>query len=212
MRNLTKLLALAVMVVAFASCGLSKKFKSKQAYELEAVEKRDSSELYSAASTTAVKEQSVDKGVIVTEREVTTVTEKGGKSKVTVKKGDLRHGDNYLKDSAGVVVKAILDTLNKTLTLEVNTPSERTTRTEKERITESKDNTTNREERKDQQQQKHVAVSGESRRSEDASSSVSESSPDRLAVFLSRFGWWIGLGVVVVFLAWWFFGVGRKRK
>ncbi|MGO3195480.1 MAG: hypothetical protein ACTIKE_15810 [Sphingobacterium sp.] len=64
-----------------------------------------------------VKSKEVDKGTTVTERTTTTKTTKGGPSSIVIKKGDLKNGENYLKDSAGNDVKAVLDTLKGTLSL-----------------------------------------------------------------------------------------------
>jgi len=157
-----------------------------------------------------VKEREVDKGTIVTERTTTSVTEKGGKSKVTITKDDLKPGENYLRDSAGNEIKAVVDTLGKTLTVEITTKGQRTETTVQERITENRDVSKEREESNEQKQEKQVAVTVDQRREEAQSQSSSESKPSAWAIF----GNWIGIAVAVVivlgFLLW-YFGI-RKQK
>lgn len=211
--RLSKLLAMVAIVVAFASCGTLRKNKNKQSQSIETVNKKDSLEVSTATSSGEVKEQVIDKGTVVTQRETTTVTEKGGKSKIILKKGELKPGDNFLRDSAGQVVRAVLDTISNTLTLELNAPAERSTKTERETITEKKYQTTNKEEKQEQKQEKQVAVTAEQRRGEKSSSSASESQPSATGII----GNWIGIAIaiaifiVVVGLAWWFFGINKKK-
>ncbi|MFD1770853.1 hypothetical protein [Sphingobacterium suaedae] len=212
MRSVSKLLALVVIVAVSASCGLSKKFKSKQAYQLETVNKRDSSEVSSSYSKGQVKEQTTDRGKVVTERTTTTVTEKpSGNSRVVINKDDLKPGENYLLDSAGNQIKAVLDTLGKTLTLDIVTPGEKSTRTTNERITEQKDETNQREENNEEQQNKQVGVTNEQRRNEKSSSAVSNSQPSATGIFSNWIGAAVTVLLVVIGLAWWFFGIRKNR-
>lgn len=209
--RLSKLLAMVAIVVAFASCGTLRKNKNKQSQSIETVSKKDSLEVSTATSSGEVKEQVIDKGIVVTQRETTTVTEKGGKSKVILKKGDLKPGDNFLRDSAGQVVKAVLDTMSNTLTLEINTPTERSTKTEREIVTEKKDVTQQREDKQEQKQEKQVAVAAEQRRSDKSSSSMNSSQPSATGII----GNWIGLAIAILIVligaAWWFFGINKKK-
>src|SRR5690606_9289823 len=145
--GLSKILAMVVIVATVSSCGIFRKTKHKQKQGLEEVVKRDCVSAETSTRTGEVKARHVDKGTVITERTTTSVTEKGGKSKVTIGKGDLKPGENYLRDSAGNEIKAVLDTLGKTLTLELNVPDERTETTTNERITENRDNTRDREEK-----------------------------------------------------------------
>ena len=202
---------MVAIVAAFASCGMLRKNKNKQSHQIETVAKRDSVEVSTATSSGEIKEQTIDKGTIVTQRETTTVTEKGGRSKITVKKGELKPGDNFLRDSAGQVVKAVLDTMANTLTFEINTPPERTTKTENETITEKKDQTKEREEKHEQKQEKQVAVTAEQRRSEKSSSTVSNSQPSATGIIGNWIGGAVAVLLVVIGLAWWFFGRNNNR-
>lgn len=210
MERISKLLALVVMVTAFASCGIFRKTKHKERHSLEEVVKRDCVAVETTTYNGEVKERESDKGTIVTERTTTSVTEKGGKSKVTIGKGDLKPGENYLRDSAGNEIKAVLDTLGKTLTLEITTKGERTETTVQERITENRDVSKEREESNEQKQEKQVAVAVDQRREEAQSQSSSESKPSIWGIF----GNWIGIAVAVVivlgFLLW-YFGVKRRK-
>lgn len=118
-----KLLAIAVMVMAAASCGTLRN-KQKQSSTLKIVEgaKVEQTLTESTGAKTEITEKEVDKGTVVTERETTTTTiREGSKLRVTAQKEALKPGENFLRDSAGQQVKAILDTLNKTLTIEIET-------------------------------------------------------------------------------------------
>ena len=208
MERLSKVLALVVIVTAFASCGIFRKTKHKERHTIEEVVKRDCVSMENATKKGEVKQREVDKGSVVTERTTTSVTEKGGKSKVTIGKGDLKHGENYLRDSAGNEVKAVLDTLGKTLTLEITTKGERTETTVQERITEQKDATKEREEKQDETGSKQVAVAVDQRREETSSESSSESKPS----FWGIFGNWIGISVAVVIVLGFILWYWRKGK
>lgn len=202
---------MVVIVATVSSCGIFRKTKHKQKHSIEEVSKQESVSAETNTSKGEVKERSVDKGTVVTERTTTTVTEKGGKSRVTIVKGDLKPGENYLRDSAGNEIKAVLDTLGKTLTLELNVPDERTETTTNERITENRDNTRDREEKQEQKQEKQTAVAVEQRREENTEVSSSESKPS----FWGLMGNWIGIAVAVVIVLGfmlWYFGVRRKVK
>lgn len=207
-----KVLAIAVIVSAFASCGVLKnKSKSSQRSSIEELVKRDCVTIDKSSSKGEVKELSTDKGTIVTERETTTTTEKGGKSKVGIKLKDLKHGDNYLRDSAGQQVKAVLDTLNKVLTVETEVPKEKQTTTTKERITENKDKQENKESKQEEQVNKQTAIVTQDQRRESMDNKASESKPNPWAILTNNIGWAIGAVIVVIVLVWWFFGIGKKK-
>lgn len=208
-----KLLAMVVVLATFASCGIFKN-KSKQKHKLEIVEgvKIEKKVEESSSSLTKVKEREIDKGTVVTERTTTaTTTTVGNKGKVVIKKGDLKPGENYLRDSAGPLVKAILDTLNKTLTLEIDQPSTTTQSVTNEKIYENKDVSKEKEEEKQESANKQVALTVDSTRREIQQDSSSQSTPSTKGMLW----FWIGLGVfvlmVVIIGAWWFFGIGRRK-
>ncbi|MDM1046737.1 hypothetical protein [Sphingobacterium hotanense] len=118
-----KLLSIAVMVMAAASCGTLRN-KQKQSSSLKIVEgaKVEQTLTESTGRKVEIKEKEVDKGAVVTERETTTTTiREVSKIRVTSQKEDLKPGENFLSDSAGQQAKAILDTLNKTLIIEIET-------------------------------------------------------------------------------------------
>src|SRR5690606_16927446 len=191
MERISRILAMVVIVATISSCGIFRKTKHKQTQGLEEVVKSDCVSVERSTRTGEVKERHVDKGTVVTERTTTSVTERGGKSRVVIGKGDLKPGENYLRDSAGNEIKAVLDTLGKTLTLELNVPDERTETTTNERITENRDNTRDREEKQEQKQEKQTAVAVEQRREENTEVSSSESKPS----FWGLMGNWIGIAV-----------------
>ena len=113
-----KLLSIAVMVMAAASCGTLRN-KQKQSSSLKIIEgaKVEQTLTESTGRKAEIKEKEVDKGAVVTERETTTTTTREVSTiRVTAQKEDLKPGENFLRDSAGQQAKAILDTLNKTMT------------------------------------------------------------------------------------------------
>lgn len=207
-----KIIAMACAVCALASCG-SLRNKSKQSASLEVVEGAKVVKTINeqSGSNVDIKEVEQDKGIVTTERETTTTTVKeGSKSKVVIKKDDLKPGENFLKDSAGQQIKAVLDTLNKTLTIEVTSKGETTTTTTKERITDQRDLSKERNESKQDSSNKQVATTQEQQRRVSEESSSSESKPNIWAVFVSKIGWGIAFLIILIGVLWWFFGVRKK--
>ncbi|TCV17149.1 hypothetical protein EDC17_101168 [Sphingobacterium alimentarium] len=207
-----RIIAMACVVCVLASCG-SLRNKSKQSASLEVVEgaKVEQTINEQSGSNVDIKEVEKDKGVITTERETTTTTVKeGSKSKVVIKKDDLKPGENFLKDSAGQQVKAVLDTLNKTLTIEVTSKDETTTTNVKERITDQRDLSKERHESKQDSTNKQVANAQEVNRRVSEESSASESKPNVWAVFVSKIGWGVAFLIILLGVLWWFFR-GAKR-
>lgn len=207
-----RIIAMACVVCVLASCG-SLRNKSKQSASLEVVEgaKVEQTINEQSRSSLEVKEVEKDKGVITTERETTTTTVKeGSKSKVVIKKEDLKPGENFLKDSAGQQVKAVLDTLNKTLTIEVTSKGETTTTNIKERITDQRDLSKERNESKQDSTNKQVANAQEVNRRVSDESSSSESKPNVWAVFVSKIGWGVAFLIILIGVLWWFFRGARK--
>ena len=199
--NFVKILLSVVIVAMVSSCGLRNKLRHKVINKSEQVIKVESDETQSSVSSSNVVQQEVDKGTVVTERESTTVTKGEEKSKVSIRKGDIKAGENFIKDSAGNMVKAILDTLNKTLTIEMSIP----TITENkvvERIFERKNTVIDRKEERKDSTTKQVASAVEvSRRNQDKLDR-SESKPNiwgRVAI--------IGILIFVVGVVFWV----RKR-
>lgn len=205
MERISKLLLIVVTVAIVSSCGVFRnKSKNKNVQDVEAAVRVEKKVEESTGSTSVAKETEVDKGVVVTERKTTTKTTTGGKSKVEIKKGDIKEGENFLRDTAGNMVRAVLDTLDKTLTLEFNLPVTTAETTTNERITESKNNHREREEESRDTTRKEIAVTVDSIRREISEQSSSESSPNVWALFVNKIGWAVGLVVVIGFLLWWF--------
>ena len=196
-----------------ASCG-SLRNKSKSSAKLEIVEgaKVEQTITEQSGSKVAVTEREVDKGVVVTEKETkTTTTTEGSKVRVTIRKDELKPGDNFIPmDSAVGLIKAVLDTLNKTLTIEVTTPPSTIESIVKERKTEHKDVERERKEEKQDSTNKQVATQAQMDRREGMQSGESESKPNIWAVLVSKIGWGIAFLIILIGVAWWFFGV-RKR-
>lgn len=202
-----KILALVVVVTAFVSCSVFKKTsKSSNKKDIEQVSKRDSVYIDKSTSKGEVKEQLIDRGLVITERETTTTTEKGGKSKVGIKLGDLKHGDNYLRDSAGQQVKAVLDTLNKVLTIETELPKERTTTVIKEKTTEKKDKQEKKGSKQEDNLNKQVAVRDEQKYKDVEVVKNTKEDPSGKGIIFGAVG-----VLIVVFALLWYFGV-RPRK
>jgi len=166
-----------------------------------------------SGSKMAVQEREVDKGTVVTERQTTTTTTtEGSKGKAVIRKGDLKPGENFIPmDSAVGLIKAVLDTLNKTLTLEVATPPSKTESVVNERITEQRNATKERKEERQDTSSKQVAVQAEQARRVDQSSGESKSEPNIWAVFASKIGWAVAFLVILIGVCWWFFGIGRRK-
>lgn len=207
-----KLLALVVVLATLASCG-SLRNKSKQSASLEIVEGAKVQQTINeqSGSSIEVKEVEKDKGVVTTERETTTTTVKeGSKSKVVIKKDDLKPGENFLRDSAGSQVKAVLDTLNKTLTIEVTSKGETTTTNIKERITDQRDLSKQRNESKQDSTNKQVANAQEQTRRVSDESSSSSSKPNGWAILMNNIGWGVAFLIILLGVLWWFFK-GAKR-
>lgn len=40
---------------------------------------------------------------------------------------------------------------------------------------------------------------------------IKESKPDKWAVFVNNIGWFVGAAILLIILAWWFFGIGRRK-
>lgn len=207
-----KFLALVVVLATLASCG-SLRNKSKQSASLEVVEGSKVEQIINeqSGSSLDIKEVEKDKGVVTTERETTTTTVKeGSRSKVTISKGDLKPGENFLRDSAGQQIKAVLDTLNKTLTIEVTSKGETTTTNIKERITDQRDLSKERNESKQDSTNKQIANAQEVNRRVSEESSASESKPNVWAILMNNIGWGIALLIIIIGVLWWFFK-GAKR-
>lgn len=166
---LNKLIASVVIVTAFASCGLFRKStKHVEKHSLEVVSKRDSTLSEKTQKDSLQRTVKVDKGTILTETEITTVTEKkGGKVSGSVPVEKVKSGaEILLKDSAGFKILVQLDTLKQTLTVKSESPGEKITQHTKQIVTEKKDAKEESEKKGSEQVQKQVAVSHEQRQKE----------------------------------------------
>lgn len=210
--KLIKTFAFVAMLATLASCGMLRN-KSKHSQELkikESAEIRATSN-ESSGSKSTVKEKEIDKGVIITERETTTKTTREGKrGKIIINKGDLNHGENMLMD-AELMVNAVLDTLNKTLTLEIDVPDEITETKVKEKITENKDQDKERDSNTQDSSKNKVAVQAQQNRNEAQQMDESDSSPNVWAILMNNIGWAIGFLVILIGVCWWFFGFRRNK-
>ena len=206
--NAGRYMALVVMVATLASCG-SLRNKSRSSEKLEIIEgaKLQQTTTEQAGSKVAVAEREVDKGTVVTERTTTTTTSRdGAKGTAVIRKGDLKHGENTIPmDSALGLIKAVLDTLNQTLTIEVTTPAAKSETVITERITEHKDTERDRKEERQDTSSKQVATQVQTDRRESASGEESESKPNIWAVLVSKIGWGIAGVIVIGFVLWYFF-------
>ena len=205
--RLIKLIVLAAIVSALASCSIFKNSNSnKQKKETEQVFKKDSTESDKSKTQTESKQEYTDSGTIVTERETKTVTEKKSNSKIGIKLKDLKHGDNYLRDSAGKEVKAVLDTINKVLTIESKTDTEVTTTTTKEKITDKKDVKDKKEEKKEEQINKQVATREEQKHKDKEAIGIKSTEPSGKGII-----WGAVAILVIVFGIMLYFGIRPKK-
>lgn len=203
-----KILAMACLVCVLASCG-SLRNKSKSSEKLEIIEgaKLQQTATEQSGSKVAITEREVDKGTVVTKRTTTTTTNRdGAKGTAVIRKGDLKPGENTIPmDSALGLIKAVLDTLNQTLTIEVTTPAAKSETVITERITEHRDVERERKEEQQDTSSKQVATQVQSDRRESASGEESESKPNIWAVLVSKIGWGIAGVIVIGFVLWYFF-------
>lgn len=209
-----RMVAMVCLVCIFASCGsLRNKSKSSGKLEIKEGAKVEQTIKEQSGSKSVVQDREIDKGTVVTERQTTTTTTtEGSKGKAVIRKGDLKPGENIIPmDSAVGMIKAVLDTLNKTLTLEVTTPSSRKETVVNERITERKDVEKERKEERQDTSSKQVAVQAEQARRVDESSGESKSEPNIWALFASKIGWAVAFLVILIGVCWWFFGIGRRK-
>ena len=203
-----KILAMACLACVLASCG-SLRNKSRSSEKLEIIEgaKLQQTTTEQSGSKVAVAEREVDKGTVVTERTTTTTTNRdGAKGTAVIRKGDLKHGENTIPmDSALGLIKAVLDTLNQTLTIEVTTPAAKSETVITERITERKDVERERKEERQDTSSKQVATQVQSDRRESASGEENESKPNIWAVLVSKIGWGIAGVILIGFVLWYLF-------
>ncbi|SEG75704.1 hypothetical protein [Sphingobacterium lactis] len=203
-----KILAMACLVCVLASCG-SLRNKSKSSEKLEIIEgaKLQQTATEQSGSKVAITEREVDKGTVVTERTTTTTTNRdGAKGTAVIRKGDLKPGENTIPmDSALGLIKAVLDTLNQTLTIEVTTPAAKSETVITERITERKDVDRERKEERQDTSSKQVATQVQSDRRESASGEENESKPNIWAVLVSKIGWGIAGVILIGFVLWYLF-------
>ncbi|WP_313672024.1 hypothetical protein [Sphingobacterium multivorum] len=166
---LNKLIAMVVIVITFASCGLFRRStKHVEKHSLEVVSKRDSSLSEKTQKDSLQRTVKVDKGTIVTETETTTVTEKkGGKVSGSIGVDKVKSGaEILLKDSAGFKILVQLDTLKQTLTVRSESPGEKVTQHTKQSVTEHKDLAQSEEKKGSEKVEKQVATSQEHRQKE----------------------------------------------
>ncbi|WP_343566340.1 hypothetical protein [Sphingobacterium sp.] len=203
---LSKVFASVVIVITFASCGLFRKStKQVEKSSLEVVNKRDSTLSEKTQKDSLQHTIKTDRGVIVTETETITVTEKkGGKVSGSVGLDKLKSGVAILlKDSAGFKISALLDTLNNKLSINSESPSEKETKHTKQTITEHKDVKEESEKKGAEQVQKQVAVNHEQRQKESTKIENIQKEPKG-----TSFIWfWLGIGLAVCLVIWWI-----KRK
>jgi len=209
-----RIVAMVCVLCIFSSCGsLRNKSRSSGKLEIKEGAKVEQTIKEQSGSKSVVQDREIDKGTVVTERQTatTTITE-GSKGKAVIRKGDLKPGENIIPmDSAVGMIKAVLDTLNKTLTLEVTTPSSKKETVVNEKITERKDVEKERKEERQDTSSKQVAVQAEQNRRETSQTSQSTSTPNIWAVFASKIGWAIAFLVILIGVCWWFFGIGRRK-
>lgn len=212
MKNINVLI-LAVILIAFSACSTRKKTSSREVTKTETVVKKDSVSVSSEVSKGQVKEQIVDKGTVVFEKETTTTTIKpDSKTTITVRKDSLKPGQNTLSDSMGRVVLANLDTVRGLLSFEITVPGETTTTTSKERSTENKDRTEDRQSDNEESKQKNVAVTGEDRRKTLEDNRAKESTPSATGVVANYVGWGLLVLIVVIGLLIYFRITGKNDK
>lgn len=193
---LNKLLALVVIVITFASCSIFKKSeKHKVKTTLEVVCRKDSTSIEQVKKDSLERTIKVDKGVIITETETTTTTErKGAIVKGSVALDKLKTGLEILvKDSAGFKISVLLDTLSNQLTAKSESPGETTTTTTKSTTTEQKNSKEEKQKSGSSEENKQVAMSQEHRQKESVTVEDKKVEPKG-----SSFIWFAVAGLVFV--------------
>jgi len=206
---LNKLIASVVIVITFASCGLFRKStKHVEKSSLEVVSKRDSSLSEKTQKDSLQRTVKVDKGVIITETETTTTTEKkGGKvsGSVPVDKA-LSGAEILLKDSAGFKILVQLDTLRQVFSVRAESPGEKITQYTKQTVTENKDYSEKSEKQGSEKIEKQVATSIEHRQKESAKIEDVKKEPKGSMMI------WLGLGALVFVIGLLLFFGFRPKK
>lgn len=206
MVRLSKVLALVVIVITFASCSIFKKSeKHKIKTTLEVVRHKDSTMTEQVKKDSLERSIKVDKGVIITETETTTTIEKkGGIVKGSISLDKLNTGAEILiKDSAGFKISVLLDTLSNQLTAKSESPGEKTTTTTKSTTTERKDSKEEKEKSGSSEENKQVATSEEHRQKESSVIEDRKSVPEG-----SSFIWFAVAGLIFIIGIIWYL----KRK
>jgi len=192
---LNKIFALVVIVITFASCSIFKKSeKHKLKTTLEVVSRKDSTLIEKIRKDSIERTITVDKGVIVTHSETTTITEKkGGAIKGSVGLDKLKSGAEILiTDSAGFRISVLLDTLSNQLTAKAEAPGEKTTTTSKSTTTDRKDRKQEKEKSGSSEENKQVAISQEHRQKEGLIVEDKKSEPEGSSFI------WIAFSVLIV--------------
>lgn len=207
---LSKLLALVVIVITFASCSIFKKSeKHKVKTTLEVVSRKDSTFIEQVKKDSLERSIKVDKGVIITVTETTTTTErKGAIVKGSIALDKLKTGIEILvKDSAGFKISVLLDTLSNKLTAKSESPDEATTTTTKSTTTERKDSKEESEKSGSSEENKQVATSQEHRQKENVTVEDKKIEPKGSSFI------WMGLAfLLVVIVLLWYFGIKRNKN
>lgn len=200
--RLDKILAMVVIVTTIVSCSVFKKSeKHTKKQSLEVYSKKDSLFVDKVKKDSVERTLKIDKGVISTEIETTTIIEKKGRSSKDILNLDkIKHGLAFLiKDSSGFKISLLLDTLKNELTIESESPTEKITTTTKSKIIEKKDSKEQKEKSSSSEQNKQVAVTQENRQRDTLSTSDKKSEPSNLNYL------WIFFGIVIVILCFIFF-------
>ncbi|WP_286778972.1 MULTISPECIES: hypothetical protein [Sphingobacterium] len=199
---LNKLIASVVIVITFASCGLFRKStKHVEKSSLEVVSKRDSSLSEKRQKDSLQRTVKVDRGIVITETETTTVTDKkGGKVSGSVPVDKVKSGaEILLKDSAGFKILVQLDTLKQTLTVRSESPGDKVTQHTKQTITEHKDATESREKQGSEKIEKQVATYQDHRQKESTKIQDIQKEPKGSMMIWGA----IGLLILICGLIWW---------
>ncbi|MGJ1516523.1 hypothetical protein ACR79N_16150 [Sphingobacterium siyangense] len=199
---LNKLIASVVIVITFASCGLFRKStKHVEKSSLEVVSKRDSSLSEKTQKDSIQRTVKVDKGVIITETEITTTTEKkGGKvsGSVPVDKA-LSGAEILLKDSAGFKILVQLDTLRNAFTVRSESPGEKITQHTKQTVTENKDYKEESENNGSEHVEKQVSTSQEHRQKESTKIEDIQKEPKGTSFIY----FWVAIALAACLIIWW---------
>lgn len=165
-----KVYSLFLITALLSSCGIFRDVKKEKFSEsLKAESEIVINSEVEEREIDSEKSNTIDKGVVVTEREtIKKKTNPGAAVEISADMIRLKNGETIRKDSAGVQVAIILDSLNQRLKISINTPPTNEEETTKERIQENRDLSTGQEKQRETDRKENIGIQAGTRTDEKA--------------------------------------------